>query len=255
MRPFLSEISTPAAKCTWKRARGLVAGGRERSSTMNTQRHKRALAAGRFLSCMAVLPVIISTGCADVGISVDPPLWNNSGVSTTTESHTDFATFELTRTVGWSSGDLAPGDILSATITHVGAGRYRLDLSLLESGDSYTTWAQLDGEWGDRIWDGAYDWDMYYPDDVGAVTTYELPSRELSAAEVQRMRGVFASVQVDHEQIDDMIDYYYWTDFRWDDRSLSANPTYGDSETIGGDSANAIIQMLEDFRSVSPASE
>ncbi len=211
--------------------------------------HEKKWVAGRFLILLPMLAALVPAGCTDSWVSVDPPFWPETEKYTTTESHADFATFEFTRTVGWSADDLEPGAIMSAVITHLGGGRYQLDMTVMEdNGDTYVSWLESDDTWDTWGWD---DFDTYDP---YLAAEQALPSRELSAAEVQRMWSVFANVHVDHGWIEDMIDYYYWTDFRWDERSLSANPSYGDTENIAHASVNEIIAMLEEFRAASEIS-
>ena len=173
------------------------------------------------------------------------------GKSTTTESHTDFQTFEYTRTPGLGFYTDA-GAVSGAIITREPSGGYRLETRVWEGtdgADSRITWAGLLGDWestgggADDEWNS--DWSWQNP------TEQDLPPRELTAGEVQRMLSVFAAVPVEYEYIDALIDYYVLEDARWDNRSLSANPTYGYSETIAYPKLDEIVQLLEDFRSAS----
>jgi hypothetical protein len=202
--------------------------------------------------------LLLLAGAAGCGAGL-PEEWlklTEQGKRTTIESHTDFQTFEYTRTAGmWL--DAGPGALAHATITREPDGSYWLDEVREGEGtggaDSRITWDELlgDGEW-DAMGDGAYDaWisDLSWPN----VSEQDLPPRQLTAGQVQRMLSIFAAIPVDYEYVESDIDYYYFEDVRWDERSLSANPSYGYCETIAYDKIEEIVQMLEDFRSASTA--
>jgi hypothetical protein len=175
------------------------------------------------------------------------------GKSTTTESHTGFQTFEYTRTPGLAF-DTDPGAVSHAAITREPSGGYRLELRVWEGTDgaeSRITWEELLGDWewestDDQTAGGRdFDWSSQSP------TEQDVPPRELTASEVQRMLSVFAAVPVEYAYVDALIDYSVFEDVRWDDRSLSANPNYGYSETIVYPKLEEIVQMLDDFRRAS----
>ncbi len=169
----------------------------------------------------------------------------------TTESHSDFRSFEYTCTPGLGF-DAATDGISHATIAADAVGNYWLDISVWQGsgGDSRVTWEDMildsTGDPNSPVdaW-SSYGWSWEEPVEQSAAF------RALSAAEVLRMRSVFAAIPVEVEYVEAMIDYYEQEDVRWDARRLSANPNYGYSETIAYSKVAEIVDMLEDFRSAS----
>lgn len=205
----------------------------------------------------ALLPGLIllaeTAGCGPAGVPGDFLGLIEQGKTTTAESHTDFQTFEYTRTPGLGF-DTDPDPVLHATITRMPSGGYWLEMRVWEGGadgESRITWEELLGDWewestdyqADSGWDSGWSWQI--------PTERDLPPRALTTSEAQRMLSLFAAVPVECEYVDALIDYCVYQDVRWDNRSLSANPNYGYSETILYSKLEDIVQMLGDFRSAS----
>jgi hypothetical protein len=212
------------------------------------QMRRSARPSGVFLPWLVLMGTASCTGLGPP--SILGPLGVEVGKSAATESYADFQTFEFTRTSGWNCLD--PGIVAEATITRGAGGSYQLELGISSDaadGESEWTWDDALGGAADWEVDGT-NWTCGYGLDVSAVRY--LPVRALTAAEVQRMRSVFSAVTVEYEYVEADIDYYEIDRVRWDDRSLTANPTYGPSETIRYEDFEQIAQLLEDFRAASP---
>jgi hypothetical protein len=196
----------------------------------------------RSLLVLAPLVLVTAAGCG----TALPQEWSNlAGQDKVigTESHKDFQTFEYTRWPGIGFYDVS-GPVSDATITRQADGSYWLEIRVWDGdgGDSDITWEELENTWE---WDSVVDWVDTGDSDQALVL------RALAADEVQRMLDVFGAIPVEYEFIAADIDYYMFEDVRWDDRSLSANPNYGYSETIAFAKVEEIVQMLNDFRSAS----